>query len=64
MKKSTAMKYENLLNKGKSVQYWWSDIQNGIWVLCNSCKRTFTSVSELKEYFGGKLNEFLVPSDY
>lgn len=64
MKKSTVMKYENLLNNGKSVQYWWSDIQNGVWCLKNSSKRTFKTIAELRDYFGGKINEFLEPCNY
>lgn len=63
MKKSTAMKYANLLNNGKSVQYWWADIQSGAWCLKNSSKRTFKSVSELKAYFGDRFNCFLTPCD-
>lgn len=63
MKKSIAMKYENLLNAGKSVQYWWADIQSGAWCLKNSSKRTFKSISELKAYFGDSFKEFLKPCE-
>lgn len=63
MKKSTAMKFANLLNNGKSVQYWWADIHSGAWCLKNSSNRTFKSVSELKAYFGDSFNGFLTPCD-
>lgn len=63
MKKSIAMKFADLLNNGKSVQYWWADIQNGAWCLKNSSKRTFKSVSELKSYFADSFSDFLKPCD-
>lgn len=58
MKKATAIKYENIVNNSDTSDlYFWADYDNqkGKWYICNTAKRRFYTVKELKKYMGGRL---------